>query len=361
MRVCVVLTARASYARGQTVLTALQADAGVDLQVVLAGPALLERYGDLRPVLAAEGIPVTAEVPLTLDGDSRHAMAAGTGLGVVALAQTFQALRPDTVVTIADRYETLATATAASYLGIRLVHLQGGEQTGSIDDKVRNAVTALADVHCVATAKAGERVRAMGARDVHVTGCPSIDLCRNLPPVPRDLPGTGAHVDPRQPFILVVLHPVVGEDDTAPGAVWEAVLGAGLPVLWFWPNVDPGSQGIAKALRTRRSARVRFVKNLPPRQFLALLQAAECLVGNSSVGIREASSLGTLALNLGTRQQGRQRGRNAVDVTMEDLTREMADWESIAPQRDAIYGDGHAGPRIAAIAAGRPVLAEVHG
>ena len=177
-RVCVVVTARPSYSRIKTALAAIQNHPDLELQLVVAASALLERYGDISQLIQSDGFTIAARVFIVLEGETPTAMAKSTGLGVLELATVFDNLKPHVVVTVADRYETLATAVAAAYMNIPVAHVQGGEVTGSIDEKVRHAVTKLADLHLVSTSRAAERVIRMGEvpDTVSVTGCPSIDL-----------------------------------------------------------------------------------------------------------------------------------------------------------------------------------------
>ena len=178
----VVITARPSYARIKTALEAIAEHPDLELQLVVAASALLDRYGNAVRVIVEDGFEVAARVYMVLEGENLATMAKTTGLGLLELATVFDNLKPDVVVTIADRYETLATAVAAAYMNIPLAHMQGGEVTGSIDEKVRHAVTKLADLHLVSTERSRERVIRMGEEPaaVFVTGCPSIDLASVL-------------------------------------------------------------------------------------------------------------------------------------------------------------------------------------
>jgi len=346
-RICVVVTARPSYSRIRSALLALQAHRGVELQVVAAASTLVTRYGRVVDVMNADGIPVVAEVPSVVDGDSGREGAISTGILAVQLATLFGNLRPDMVVTIADRHETLATAIAASYQHIPLCHVQGGEVSGSIDDKVRNAVTQLADLHLVSTRGAADRVLALrpGAA-VHVTGCPSIDLAAEALRL-GPLPGHD---------VVVLQHPVTGEAGQAGAQIRETIEALkGMDVLWFWPGEDAGNQAMSKEMRL---AGLHPVRNKPPLEFLRILLGSGCLVGNSSVGIRECSFLGVPVVNIGTRQQGRERGENVVDVAPGNI-RTVVSLSNIRPwrARSMLYGDGHAGERIAGILAGESVEA----
>jgi len=177
-KICVVITARPSYARIRTALAAIRDDERLELQLVVAASALLDKYGATVDVIEKEGFKVDRRVYSILDGENLVTSAKSTGFGLAELATVFDDLKPEMVVTIADRFETMATAVASAYLNIPLVHIQGGEVTGSIDDRVRHAITKLADIHLVSSEGAATRVKRMGEADdrVFVTGCPSIDI-----------------------------------------------------------------------------------------------------------------------------------------------------------------------------------------
>jgi len=181
-KICVVITARPSYSRIKSALTAIKKHPKLELQLVVAGSALLGRYGNAVDYIEKDGFKVDEKVFMVLEGENPTSMAKTTGLGVMELSNVFYKLQPDAVVTIADRFETIATSIAASYQNIPLIHIQGGEVTGNIDEKVRHANTKLADLHLVASEDAKERVLKMGENPTMVfnTGCPSIDLAEEI-------------------------------------------------------------------------------------------------------------------------------------------------------------------------------------
>lgn len=372
--VCVVITARPSYSRIKTALEAIQTHADLELRVVVAASALLDRYGTVVGQMERDGLPIDARVQVLVEGENPMAMVKTTGLGLIELASVFDRLAPDAVVTVADRHETLATATAAAFLGIPLVHVQGGEVTGSIDDRVRHAVTKLADLHLTATALASERVIAMGEAPERVimTGCPSIDLAARVDAGPRlsfdpfaRYGGVGTRFDLDGGYLVVMQHPVTEERGDARShvlATLEAVAGSGLPALWFWPNPDAGSDGTSEGIRAFREANptapLHFFKNMAPDDFLALLVHSSALVGNSSVAIRECSFLGVPAVNVGTRQRGRERSGNVVDVAYDRdaIAGGIAERASVGRlPSDPLYGTGDAGRRIADALATAPL------
>jgi len=365
-KICVVVTARPSYSRIRTALKAIDDHPELELQLVVAASALLDRYGSAIQSIERDGFPIRARVYMVLEGENLVTSAKSTGIGLSELATVFDNIEPDAVVTIADRYETLATAVAASYMNIPLVHVQGGEVTGSIDEKVRHSVTKLSNLHLVSTQLAAERVRKLGEdpETVHVTGCPSIDIAAEVTADPemdfdpfQKYGGVGPTTDLSNGYLVVMQHPVTTEYEEARHQVEEtlyAVKDFSLPVLWFWPNVDAGSDGTSKGIRVFREKEnprnFHLFRNMFPEDFLRLLCASTAIVGNSSVAIRECSYLGVPAVNIGTRQMGRERGHNVIDVVHD--RQQIAD--AIAthikrgkPKRDLLYGDGKAGVRIA--------------
>ena len=373
-KICVVITARPSYARFRTAMAAIAGHPDLELQIVTAASAILERFGYPDRVIEADGFKIDYKLHTMLEGGNLITSAKSTGLGIIELASVFQALQPDAVVTIADRFETLSTAVAASYMNIPLIHIQGGEITGNIDNKVRHAITKLSDLHLVASNPARERVIAMGeAPDkVHITGCPSIDIARQVvedPEIKVDIfaayKGVGPRIDWHRPYLVVLQHPVTTETESALQQIEEtlhAVHDSGLPTLWFWPNIDAGSDVVSHGIRAFRErynpANIHFFKNMPPEDFLRLLYHSLAIVGNSSVGIRECAYLGVPAINIGSRQQGRDRGRNVIDIGY-DRRQIMQTIQSLQnqprPPSDFIYGDGHAGRKIAEILAQAPL------
>jgi UDP-hydrolysing UDP-N-acetyl-D-glucosamine 2-epimerase len=376
-KICVAITARPSYSRIRSALEAIRQHPDLELQLVVAASALLDRYGNAVQVIEKEGFKVDRRVYSILEGENLVTTAKSTGIGLSEMAGVLEDLKPDVVVSIADRFETMATAVAAAYMNLPLAHVQGGEITGSIDEKVRHSITKLADLHLVASNKAAERVMRMGERveSVHVTGCPSIDVAVEAlkrPGLEADVfqkyGGVGPVFDLSKGYIVVMQHPVTTEYSASRDQIGEtltAIEKLGLPTLWFWPNVDAGSDGTSKGIRnfreTHRLSHVHFFKNMPPEEFLRLLYNSNGIIGNSSVAIRECAYLGVPAVNIGSRQQGRDRGLNVVDVEYECDAIVGAVKRQVEHGRyksDPIYGDGNAGTRIADVLAKAPLTIE---
>ncbi len=374
-KVCVVVTARPSYARVRTALEALRAREDVELQIIAVASTLLHRYGEVAKVMEADGFDITWRIHSILEGETLVTQAKSTAIGLTETATALDNLRPDVVVTIADRFETIATAIAASYMNIPLAHIQGGEVTGNIDDRVRHAVTKLSDLHLVASRGAAEFVISMGEHPdtVFLTGCPSIDIAKRAaenPALPPDFferfGGVGATFDiSREPFIVVMQHPVTTEYEQAYAQAEEtlkAVSDLGIHALWFWPNVDAGADATSKALRVWRERgllpNVHFFRNLPPAVFYKVLIHSKGIVGNSSVAIRECAFLGVPAVNIGNRQISRERGPNVIDVPHDAAAIRTAIERQLAHgpyPSSTIYGDGTAGEKIAKVLATAPL------
>ena len=367
-KICVVITARPSYSRVKTVLEAIQEHPDLELQLVVAASALLERYGNAVNYIEKDGFLISARVFNVLEGENLTAAAKTTGIGILELSTVFDNLKPDIVVTVADRFETMATAVSASFMNIPLAHIQGGEVTGNIDEKVRHSITKLADIHFVASQSAYDRVIRLGENPEFVfnTGCPSIDLAArviedqgmNFDPYQK-YGGVGNFPDLSNGYIVVMQHPVTNEYKESRVHIEEtlkAISGIEYPVLWFWPNVDAGADGTSSGIRSFREknkeSKFHFFKNMEPDDFLRLLCNSLCLVGNSSVGIRECAYLAVPVVNIGTRQTRRDRGHNVIDVgyNANEIRTAIDHWiTSPKPAASHVYGGGEAGKVIARI------------
>jgi bifunctional UDP-N-acetylglucosamine 2-epimerase / N-acetylmannosamine kinase len=366
-KICVVITARPSYSRVKTALIAIDKHPKLKLQLILAGSSLLQRYGDVSKIIEDDGFVVSEKIYNILEGESQNSMAKTTGLAIMELATAFANLKPDAVITIADRFETIATSIASSYQNIPLIHIQGGEVTGNIDEKVRHANTKLADIHFVASENARERVIKMGENPLKVfnTGCPSIDLAKIVAENPSldfdplaKYSGVGPDIKWKDGYIVVMHHPVTTEfnDSTKHVKSLLSVIDSlNVPTFWFWPNVDAGSDGTSSGIRQYREINnpenIHFFKNVEPNEFLKLIINSKCLIGNSSVGIRESSLLGIPVVNIGSRQNKRHRGKNVKDCAYDSASilktiRQQLEYGKLYPP-EFIYGDGNAGEKIA--------------
>lgn len=367
-KVCVVINSRANYGRVKSFMRAALVSKKLDLQIVVGASAVLYRFGNVRAVIEKDGFDIQAEMHTVVEGNEPVAMAMSAGLACIELSGILNSLSPDVVVVVADRYEQIASAISASYMNIPVAHLQGGELTGSIDDAVRHAISKLAHIHFPATELAGRRLIKMGEdpSSVHVIGCPAMDLIFESDGA-IDLEtlytGVGNPLDPEQPYMVVVQHPVTTEHLDASSQVSETLAAVravrhdlGMQVVWLWPNVDAGSDSVSKKLREFRESEenegFHFYRNFSPEDYIRLIRGAACLVGNSSSGIREASFLGTPSVNIGTRQKGREKSKNVVSVRhrAEEIERAIRSQLDHGPfEPSFLYGDGEAGVAMADI------------
>jgi len=369
-KICVVIGSRANYSSIKSAMRAIQTHSGLELQVVVGASALLDRYGSLVEVVEKDGFAPMARVYMLIEGENPTTMAKSTGLGLLELPTVFEQLRPDIVLTVGDRFETMATTLAAAYMNIPLAHTMGGEVSGTIDESIRHAVTKFAHIHFPACAEARDRIIKMGEwpEDVHLVGCPRMDLVREVMEQDRDglepdlfTEGVGGRFDLNQPFVMVSQHPVTTEYGEGERQITETLLGVqavGLPAIVFWPNADAGSEDIARGIRKFREhsddSIMHFFKNLPAETYVRLMTRTACLVGNSSSSIREGAFIGTPGVNIGSRQDMRQQGKNVIDVGHDRKAIANAIDRQVRHgpySSDPVYGDGHAGERIARILA----------
>jgi UDP-hydrolysing UDP-N-acetyl-D-glucosamine 2-epimerase len=374
--ICIVIGSRANYSSIKSAMVAIREHPFLKLQLVVTASALLDRFGAVINLMRADGFESDAQVYSLIEGETPETMAKSTGLGLLELPAIFNRLKPDFVLTIGDRFETMATTLAAAYMNIPVAHTMGGEVSGTIDESIRHAVTKFAHVHFPASEDAKQRIIKLGEvpENIHMVGCPRIDLVADI--LKKDAGtlslasdlfkcGVGDILDLDKPFILVSQHPVTteyGEGERQITATLEAVSESGIPAIVLWPNADAGSDDIARGIRkwreVGRAKSMRFFKNLPIDVYVRLMKRTTCIVGNSSSGLREGAFIGTPCVNLGSRQTTRERGANVIEVGAEKEQILMALKKQIEHGRypsDTIYGDGNAGKRIAEILAKKKV------
>lgn len=366
-KICVVISARASYARIKTMLENIEHNENLILEIILIGSSILEKYGDISATVQNKFKNVT-KIHTSFDPGSETAMAKSTGVSIIELSNYFSNSKPDIVITIADRYETISTSIAASYQNICLAHVQGGEITGNIDEKVRHANSKFADYHFVSNESAKKRLIQMGEETSSIfnVGCPSIDIAYQLinnksldfNPFEK-YGGVGNQFDIKNNNYLVLLqHPVTNEKDDSElqmSKSLEAIKKTNMYAFVFWPNIDSGTSGTSKAIRKFRENdnlnKIHYFKNFSPEDFLKLIINSSCLVGNSSTGIRECSFLGVPVVNIGSRQNGRLRGNNVIDVNYDinQIYQGIIKCSKTKNESVNIYGNGDSGFQISQI------------
>ena len=364
-KVCVFVGSRANYSSIKSAMTAINAHPDLELQVVTYASAVLDRYGDVAGTIQDDGFEIDAHLFSLIEGESPETMAKSTGLALIELPGILTRLKPDIIVTVGDRFETMAVTIAASYMNIGVAHTMGGEVTGTIDESIRHATTKFAHLHFVASEDAKQRVLKLGEEpsSVRLVGCPRLDLVLNtLSTITADAPdifqrGGGKKISLGDDFLMVSQHPVTTEYEQGEEqmlATLYAVKNTNIPALVLWPNSDAGSDGVSRAIRkfreTEDNLQMFFVKNLRPETYVWLMDNTKCLVGNSSSGIREGGFIGTPVVNVGTRQNSRERCINTIDTGYKRTEIETAIHAQLQHgkyPRDITYGDGGAGKKIA--------------
>ncbi len=364
----VVVTARPSWARVKHLVYSYGDLAGHDkVRLTLVGPAVSQRYGDISKKLP-EWLKYDI-VPALNESDSLDAVALSCINGSTSLIHKWSRNRPDCVLVIADRTETLGVSLAASLMQIPLIHLQGGEISGSIDDKVRDANSKLADFHLTTNEITASRLHGMGENSelIKVVGCPSIDIVADVLKQrsslneisSSELGGVGANFSLSLDFGIIMFHPdTLNQSENIDWAkhLIEFTQNSNINWIWFWPNPDHGSHEISHEIRKAREfgslANIRFIVNLSPERFVELASKARVLVGNSSFGIRESSFIGIPVVNIGRRQSGRQKAQNVLDIpevlSFDELSVEIN--QHIKKRRFAqstLYGSGDSGRKAA--------------
>ncbi|MEM7575926.1 MAG: UDP-N-acetylglucosamine 2-epimerase [Planctomycetota bacterium] len=334
-RIAAVVTGtRADYGLLETVCRAIDQHAGLSLRLVVTGTHLTQR------TLSDIAFPVAAKVTMQKrDRFGRRADAAALGRGVSGLTEAFASIGPEFVVVLGDRIEAFAAASAASVMGIRVVHLHGGDRAeGVADEAMRHAITKLAHLHLPATAASGRRILKMGEQreTIRAVGSPAID----------DLSTISA--DPEANDLIILVHPV-GHDDATERRGMANVLAATSKCdrLVLSPNADPGRDGILNAIR---DAGIDPVEHLPRRRFVSMLKGANAMVGNSSAGLIEAAACKTPCVNIGPRQNGRDKPNSVVDATYSPRSIRSALSQALRldPRRFRHpYGKGDTGRKVA--------------
>jgi UDP-hydrolysing UDP-N-acetyl-D-glucosamine 2-epimerase len=367
-KICIVVNSRANYGRIKSVLQAVDANPDLQLQLMVGASTLLHRFGKAVDIIQADGFTPDATVYSIVEGENPTTMAKSTGMAIMELATIFENLKPDVVLTVADRFETMATAVAASYMNIPLAHTQGGEVTGSIDESVRHAVTKLSHIHFPATKQSADYLVRMGEdpKTVHFSGCPAMDIITDLdftlpPDIFERYSGVGASLDPTKPYLVVLQHPVTteyGQGLAQINETLEAIMSFDMQTVWLWPNIDAGSDDVSKGLRMYREKHdpknLQFFINFSVEDYARLINNAQCLIGNSSSALREGAYLGIPAVNIGTRQHGREHGPNVKHAGYDREEIRTAIETQLAHGRyepNKMFGDGTAGQQISDILA----------
>jgi len=363
-KIAVVTGSRAEYGILYPVLKAIEACHGLRLFLLATGMHLSHEFGYTAQEIERDNFEIETKVDMLLSSDTPGAMAKSIGIGIIGIAQAWEQLEPDIVLVLGDRIEPLAAAIAAAYMNISVAHVHGGDNPrAGLDEYARHAISKLAHIHFPATQKSAERLIKMGEDEwrVHVVGSPTIDFILNEPLIPTENLAERLGLDLSQPLLLLVQHPVTTQVDEAPkqmSETLEAIVEIGYPVVLVYPNSDAGGRRMIEVIQEyEKYPLIKLFKSLPRKEYLSLMKLASVMVGNSSSGIIEAPSFGLPVVNIGTRQEGRERGRNIIDVEhnkpeiVKAIKRALMDNGFLVEVKksETPYGDGKAGQRIADI------------
>ena len=322
-KICYISGTRADFGLMKIALQSINLDDELDLKVIVTGMHLLSEYGDTHLEILDAGLKVLGKVKVDLSGESGAQMSIALGQQVIGITKLLAKHSPDIVLLLGDRGEMLAGAIAALHLNIAIVHIHGGELSGTIDEPIRHAISKLSHYHFAATEPAKQRLIKMGeaADNIFVTGAPGLDELVNLARVPREVLFKKYGLEPQNQFILLIFHPVVQQAKQAAQqmrTIIDAILKFDTQILILRPNADAGSlqiSGVIDSYLTNNN--IKIVKHIHRNDYLSLLAEAIILAGNSSSGIIEAASLNTPVLNIGERQNNRERNNNVVDVSID--------------------------------------------
>ena len=372
-KIAVVTTSRADYGHLYWPLRDLAKNENVDLKIVALASHLAPEFGSTVREIEKDGFRIESRIECLISSDSDVGMAKTIGVATLGLADLFGTMRPDLLLLIADRYEMLAPASVALALRIPIAHIEGGEVSeGAIDDAVRNALTKMSHIHFTSTIAARERVIAMGEEEwrVHRAGAPSLDHIRKQTLFSREDLERRLGVDLRTPTILVVYHPMTIARNTLQEA--DALFGAlealTPQLLFCYPNADAGSRELIDRTRqfVAKRGTGRIFTNLDSITYLSLLGQVEALLGNSSSGIMETASFSLPTVNVGMRQQGRERAINVLDAEADSSSilravnkARTAEFRQSLLGMSNPYGDGLASETIARVLTTVPLTPEL--
>lgn len=360
MRKIVYITGtRADYGLMLPVLNAIKNHPKLDLTLIVTGMHLMPEFGKTIKEIEKNDFELY-KIKETYEKDDKVSMARFVGKCVNRLVDTFSYIHPDIILLLGDRAEMLAGAVAGTYMNIPVAHIHGGDISGNVDEPVRHAITKFAHIHFPATKKSAERIIRMGEEKwrVHVVGAPGLDTVLNENLIkPREI-AKKYNLDLSKPIVLMIQHPVTTESDEVVKQIREtlnAVVELKHQTVLIYPNADAGGRRMIKVIKKyEKYPFIKTFKSLPHKEYLSLMKIASVMVGNSSSGIVEAPSFHLPVVNIGTRQQGRERAGNVIDVgyskneIIKAIRKTLYDrkFKEKVKKCKSPYGDGKASKRI---------------
>jgi UDP-N-acetylglucosamine 2-epimerase (non-hydrolysing)/GDP/UDP-N,N'-diacetylbacillosamine 2-epimerase (hydrolysing) len=358
MRVVFVSERRADYSRFKPIMQLMKKDKFFDYKLIVTGISLLKEYGEDIKIIKKDGFKISSVISMYKKGspDTGAEMTRAYGRVMAGLADSFEKLKPDLILSGFDIGANFSAAVVGAHMNIPVAHIQGGEVTGSIDESIRHAMSKFSHIHFPATKDAARRLMRMGEdrKFIFVVGCPSIDVLLQAKVIGRNQIANILKIDPKKPFALVVQHPVTTEASNSGEQIkktLEAVKETGIQAVVLYPNNDAGTGKIIAGIH---DSGIHFIRSLPPEIFSNTLRHCAVLIGNSSSGIHEASTFHIPVVNIGTRQQGRERPKNVIDAGYKKeeikaaIEKALCDktFKEIVKKVKNPYGDGRSAKRI---------------
>ena len=368
-KICFTVLSRANYGSIRKLMSEVKIDKKLTMQLIVGASALTDEQGKCVDLINKDGFKINYRADMNIKADQPSNMAQTVGIGLLKLPEIYSKLKPDVIFVVGDRYEIMSAVISASYMNIPIAHTMGGEITGTIDESVRHAVSKFSHLHFVSNKDSYDRVIRLGEkkRFVFNVGCPRIDLVKDIikqklkkkSEVYVNSHGVGDNIDFENKFIIISQHPVTTEYSETISHIKEtlkAIEKINIQAIFLWPNTDAGSEQISKQIRIwrerKKMKKIRFLRNIPSDYYITLMKNASCIVGNSSSAIREGSYIGIPAINIGTRQNKRLRGKNVIDVRNNSAQIINAIKKQIKVGKyksQNIYGNGTASKKIVKI------------
>jgi UDP-hydrolysing UDP-N-acetyl-D-glucosamine 2-epimerase len=360
-KIAIITGTRAEYGLYKSILSEIDANPELKFSLVVTGMHLSTEFGHTVKEIEDDGFKTAIRIDALHLEDSKVDMAKNVGRCIVRIADVFEKMKPDVLLVLGDRSEMLAASISATYMGIPIAHIHGGDVSGNVDEHVRHAITKLAHIHFAATKESANRILKMGeeAWRVHVVGAPGLDpILKQEPFEPREI-ARKYDLDLSKIIILIIQHSVITEADDAPNQIretLEAIVELGYQTLLIYPNADVGGRRMIDVIREyEKYPFLKTFRSVPHKEYLSMMNLANVMVGNSSSGIIEAPSFHLPVINIGTRQNGRQRAENIIDIDYDKEEITMAIQKALYDKKfkekvkncKNFYGDGNAGVRIA--------------
>lgn len=359
-KIAVITGTRADYGIYYSVLKEIDKNPKLELQLIVCGMHLCPEFGMTVKEIEKDGFEISDKIETIIASDTGSAMAKSIGLTLINITQSLERLKPNIVLILGDRGEMMAAALAAIHMNIPVAHIHGGEVTGTVDESIRHSITKLSHIHFPATEDSKKRIVKMGEKseNVFVVGAPGLDYIRNMEYISREALLKKFKLKDDKIFIMTQ-HPVTTERELVEYQIKEtlnAIVELGIQTIISYPNSDNGGREIIKVIDEYRTKYdfLKVFKNISQTEYLSFLNVADLMIGNSSSGIIEAASFKLPVINIGTRQEGRLRACNVIDVNydkaeiQEGINKALNDkiYRNMLNSCLNPYGDGKSGKRI---------------